>query len=143
MPSIALDAGTIKSQVQAVTGRVALGSDFTWETVASGSYVKASTGALLITFVMQQRGENYSDGGFRIVIGGSTYYGQYNWGGYGGRLRAVPCTFNVTGLGAGTHSWTIATYNRGFTVLNPTSSDSGYITDAWRGPSTVHFLEHS
>jgi hypothetical protein len=137
-------AGTAKSDVIAFTSRVSLGTNAqNWLALTTGSYTKltGTSGNMLVTFSFAYKGENSGGGSTRLIIGPNTYYGQFQWGGYGGYMRCAVYTFDVTGLGAGTHSWQIDSYWRGFSVLNPDNNDSGNNIVGTR--STIHFLEEN
>ena len=141
-----LPAGTINTAIIDFSNRVTYsnsGSGF--ETICSGSYTKigGTSTELLVTLNLWYYGENSRAGNTKIEIGGSTFYGGYNWGGYAGYSRLASYTYHVTGLSSGSKSWTISHQYRGFNVANPNNSDVSEINNSYRGPSTIFIVERA
>ncbi len=136
-------AGTAKCETQEFASRATFSNAANWTNILSGSYTKLSDSSvdLLVTVTLCHWGELAGAGSTNFFINGDNNFGQFQWGGYGGYHRVSTFTYLITGMGAGTSSWTLDHYYRGWSVLNPSSSDSGNINNSYRGPSTITFQE--
>lgn len=136
-------AGTAKCETQEFSSRATFSTAANWDIILSGSYTKLSDSSvdLLVTVTLGHFGEQSGAGATNFFINSTNHHGQFQWGGYGGYQRVSTYTYLITGWNGGTSNWTLYHYYRGFSVLNPSSSDSSNINNSYRGPSTVTFQE--